>query len=35
VPHLTVVGFHRDVDWPTLLERLAAASQGNVKPVVE
>jgi len=35
LPHLTVVGFHRDVDWPTLLERLAAASQGNVKPVVE
>jgi hypothetical protein len=30
-----VVGFQRDVDWPTLLERLAAASQGNVKPVVE
>lgn len=35
LPHLTVVGFNRQVDWPTLLERLAAATQGNVKPVVE
>jgi hypothetical protein len=35
LPHLTVVGYHRDVDWPTLLERLAAASKGDVKPVVE
>ena len=35
VPHLTVVGFHRLVDWPTLVERLAAASSGAVKPVVE
>jgi hypothetical protein len=35
LPHLTVVGFNRQVDWPTLLERLAAATQGNAKPVVE
>jgi hypothetical protein len=35
VPRLTVVGFHRLVDWPTLVERLAAASSGDVKPVVE
>lgn len=35
LPHLTVVGFNHQVDWPTLLERLAAATQGNVKPVVE
>jgi hypothetical protein len=35
IPHLTVVGFHRLVDWPTLVERLAAASSGDVKPVVE
>ncbi|HEX2596769.1 MAG TPA: hypothetical protein VHL61_09945 [Luteimonas sp.] len=35
IPHLTVVGFHRSVDWPTLVERLAAASKGDVKPVVE
>ena len=35
VPHLTVVGFNRLVDWPTLVERLAAASKGDVKPVVE
>ncbi|MGN6513722.1 MAG: hypothetical protein ACTHKZ_09170, partial [Lysobacteraceae bacterium] len=35
LPHLTVVGFHRLVDWPTLLERLAAATEGNATPVVE
>ena len=35
LPHLTVVGFNRQVDWPTLLERLAAATQGNATPVVE
>ena len=35
LPYLTVVGFNRLVDWPTLLERLAAATQGNAKPVVE
>ena len=35
IPHLTVVGFNRNVDWPTLIERLAAASQGDLKPVVK
>lgn len=35
LPRLTVVGFNRLVDWPTLLERLAAASKGEVKPVVQ
>ena len=35
IPRLTVVGFHRRVDWPTLVERLAAATSGDVKPVVE
>ncbi len=35
IPHLTVVGFNRLVDWPTLLERLSAASKGEVKPVVQ
>lgn len=35
LPRLTVVGFNRQVDWPTLLERLAAASKGDVKPVVQ
>jgi hypothetical protein len=35
IPHLTVVGFNRLVDWPTLLERLSAASKGDVKPVVQ
>ena len=35
VPKLQVVGFNREVDWPTLLERLAAAAAGDVAPVVE
>lgn len=35
VPRLSVVGFNRRVDWPTLLERLEAASKGDVKPVFE
>ena len=35
LPRLTVVGFNRRVDWPTLLERLKAASTGDVKPVFE
>jgi len=35
IPRLTVVGFHRRVDWPTLVERLVAATSGDVKPVVE
>lgn len=34
LPRLTVVGFNRRVDWPTLLERLAAIGKGDVKPVV-
>ena len=35
VPRLQVVGYNRNVDWPTLLERLAAAASGDVAPVVE
>lgn len=35
LPRLTVVGFNRRVDWPTLVERLAAIGKGDVKPVVE
>jgi hypothetical protein len=35
IPHLTVVGFNRRVDWPTLVERLTAVSKGDIKPVVE
>lgn len=35
LPRLSVVGFNRRVDWPTLLERLIAASSGDVKPVFE
>src|SRR5690606_4725445 len=35
VPRLQVVGFHRNVDCPTLVERLAAAVAGYVAPVVD
>ncbi|MFC5577615.1 hypothetical protein ACFPOA_06280 [Lysobacter niabensis] len=35
LPRLTVVGFNRQVDWPTLVERLGAIGKGDVKPVVE
>lgn len=35
LPRLTVVGFNHRVDWPTLVERLAAVGTGDVKPVVE
>jgi hypothetical protein len=35
LPRLTVVGYNRLVDWPTLLERLAAAGSGEVAPVVQ
>ena len=35
LPRLSVVGFNRQVDWPTLVERLAAVGSGDVKPVVE
>jgi len=35
IPRLTVVGYNRGVDWPTLVERLAAIGKGDVKPVVE
>jgi len=35
LPRLDVVGFNRDVDWPLLVERLAAAAGGDVAPVIE
>lgn len=35
IPKLTVVGFNRQVDWPTLVERLGAVGSGEVKPIVE
>ena len=35
IPGLTVVGFNRQVDWPTLVERLSAVGSGEVKPIVE
>lgn len=35
IPRLTVVGFNRQVDWPTLVERLSAVGSGEVKAVVK
>ncbi|GHA70021.1 hypothetical protein [Cognatilysobacter bugurensis] len=35
LPRLTVVGFNQRVDWPTLVERLAAVGSGDVRPVVD
>lgn len=35
LPRLDVVGHHRRVDWPTLVERLAAVGKGEVSPVIE
>jgi hypothetical protein len=35
VPRLSVVGFNRRVDWPTLVDRLIAVTQGESKPVFE
>ena len=35
IPRLNGVGFNRRVDWPTLVERLAAVGKGEVKPVFE
>ena len=35
LPRLTVVGHNRLVDWPVLVERLAAVAGGDVKPVIQ
>lgn len=35
VPRLHVVGYRRDVDWATLLERLSAIGSGELNPVVQ
>lgn len=35
VPRLDVVGYNRAVDWSTLVERLLAASKGDVAPVID
>jgi hypothetical protein len=35
IPRLTVIGHNRLVDWPTLIERLAAVGKGEVTPVVD
>ena len=35
LPRLSVVGFNRRVDWPTLVQRLVDVTQGDSKPVFE
>lgn len=35
LPHLRVIGHNRNVDWPTLVERIGAAIGGEVAPVVD
>lgn len=35
LPRLNVIGHNRAVDWTTLIERLLAASRGEVAPVIE
>ena len=35
LPRLTVVGYNRRVDWPTLVERLKSVGKGEVKAVIE
>ncbi|WP_132985124.1 hypothetical protein [Luteimonas terricola] len=35
LPRLDIVGFNRDVDWDTLVERLAAVGSGDVSPVFD
>lgn len=35
LPRLSVVGFNRRVDWPVLVERLVAVTQGESKPIIE
>jgi hypothetical protein len=35
IPQIKVVGFNRYVDWPTLVARLQAATQGTTAPIIE
>ncbi|GAB1407936.1 hypothetical protein MASR1M8_18550 [Thermomonas brevis] len=35
LPRLTVVGYNRRVDWPTLVDRLMAVGKGDVAPVID
>ena len=35
LPRLSVIGFNRRVDWPTLVERLVAVSEGESTPIIE
>lgn len=35
IPRIQVVGFRRRVDWPTLVSRLKAATQGTAAPVIQ
>lgn len=33
LPHISIIGHQREVDWPTLVDRLKAATEGN-EPVI-
>ncbi len=35
VPRLNVVGYNRQVDWPTLIERVQSVSKGDIAPVID
>lgn len=35
LPRLDVIGYNRQVDWPTLVQRLADIGKGDSKPVIE
>ncbi len=35
LPRLSVVGFNRRVDWPVLVDRLVAVTQGESTPIIE
>ena len=35
LPRLDVIGYNRAVDWKTLVDRLIAASKGEVAPVIK
>ena len=35
LPRLSVIGFNRRVDWPTLVERLVAVTEGDSTPIIE
>ena len=35
LPRITVVGHQREVDWPVLVARLKAATEGKTSPLIQ